>query len=242
MTVGLEVLQIIWINILLSGDNAVVIALACRELHGRARKAGIVLGAGAAVALRIVFTTIITQVLSVPYVKLVGGLVLFWIAAKLLTDEEDKAATVKGHSSLWGAVFTVVVADIVMSLDNVLAIAAAAHGSMVLIVLGLALSVPVVIGGSSLISGLMAKLPVLVWVGAALLGWIAAEMIVSDPLLEPVASTELVRQLSAAIGAALILAIGGYVAMRRAAARARQGGQGSGRQPMVNNATNQPKT
>jgi YjbE family integral membrane protein len=223
MAVGLEVLRIIWINILLSGDNAVVIALACRELHGREKSVGIVLGASLAVVLRIAFTAIVAQVLIVPYVKVVGGLVLLWIAVKLIAEEEEDQASVKGHATLWRAVGTVVVADIVMSLDNILAIAAAAHGSMTLIVIGLALSVPVVIGGSSLISALMAKLPLLAWAGAALLGWIAGDMVFSDPALAALVPTGLIHPaVYGAVSAAFVVVVGWYRMSRRAKSHSRR--------------------
>ena len=136
----LALLQIIWINILLSGDNAVVIALACRSLPPRERKIGVILGAGAAVVLRIIFTLMVVWLMEIPYLKLVGGLLLFWIAVKLLTDEADEAS-VKESDTIWNAVRTVAIADMVMSLDNVIAIAAAAKGSVALIVFGLCFGV-----------------------------------------------------------------------------------------------------
>ncbi len=176
----LQVLQIIWINILLSGDNAVVIALACRSLSPHQRKWGVILGAGAAVALRILFTLIVVRLMEIPYLKLIGGLLLLWIAVKLLVDETDEA-DVKESSTVWSAVQTIVIADLVMSLDNVVAIAAAAKGSFALIVFGLVLSVPLIVFGATLIITLLQKYPVLVWAGAALLGWVAGELIASDP-------------------------------------------------------------
>ena len=177
---ALAVLQIVWINILLSGDNAVVIALACRSLQPRQRKWGVIFGAGAAVALRVVFTLIVATMMALPWLKLVGGLLLLWIAVKLLIDETDESDVKESHT-VWSAVQTVVVADIVMSLDNVVAIAAAAKGDMTLIVLGLVLSVPLIVFGAQLIITLLQRFPVLVWAGAALLGWVAGELIASDP-------------------------------------------------------------
>jgi YjbE family integral membrane protein len=218
VTVGMEVGRIVWINILLSGDNAVVIALACRSLKGRQKVAGIVLGALLAVLLRIGFTGVVTTVLNIPYVKIVGGLVLLWIAVKLiLHDDEAEVHNVEGGATLRRAVATVVVADIVMSLDNVLAIAAAAHNDMALIVFGLALSVPLVIAGSSLISAVMSRFPVLAWTGAALLGWISGEMVFTDPVLRSFAPTEIVRALWALAAAILVIVIGWFLAMRRTA-------------------------
>jgi YjbE family integral membrane protein len=177
--------KIIWINILLSGDNALVIALACRGLEPRHRLWGMVLGAAAAVFLRIVFTGIVVQLMELPFLKLVGGLALIVIAAKLLVPEREDEEGVESASHLWAAVQIVVIADIVMSLDNVIAVAAAANGSMVLLVLGLAISVPLIVGGAALIMALLNSLPILVWAGAALLGWIAGDVIATDPAIQP---------------------------------------------------------
>ena len=177
--------KIIWINVLLSGDNALVIALACRGLKPRHRLWGMVLGAGAAVLLRIVFTGIVASLMALPYLKLVGGLALIVIAAKLLVPENEDEDDVASASHLWQAVQIVVVADIIMSLDNVIAVAAAANGSVPLLVLGLAISVPLIVAGAALIMALLSKLPILVWAGAALLGWIAGEVIATDPGVEP---------------------------------------------------------
>ena len=179
-TFAFQLLQIIWINILLSGDNALVIALACRALPPRERKIGVFLGAGAAVLLRIFFTLIVVTLLQIPYLKLVGGVLLFWVAVKLLTDETDESHVQESHT-VWNAVRTVAVADMVMSLDNVLAIAAAAKDSMPLIVFGLVLSVPLIVFGATLIITLLQRFPLLVWAGAGLLGWIAGTLIVEDP-------------------------------------------------------------
>jgi len=148
--------KIIWINILLSGDNALVIALACRGLEPRHRFWGMVLGAAAAVFLRIVFTGVVVQLMELPFLKLVGGLALIVIAAKLVVPEREDEEGVESASHLWAAVQIVVIADIVMSLDNVIAVAAAANGSMVLLVLGLAISVPLIVGGAALIMALLA--------------------------------------------------------------------------------------
>jgi YjbE family integral membrane protein len=178
--VGIQALKIIWINILLSGDNAIVIAMACRALPPRQRFWGIILGAGAAVLLRVFFTVILQYVLELPWLKLVGGLLLLWIAIKLLTQDEADEADIHGSDNLWGAVRTVAIADVVMSLDNVLAIAAAAKGNTGLIIFGLAISIPLIVAGATLIMALLTRYPVLVWAGAALLGWIAGELIVDD--------------------------------------------------------------
>jgi YjbE family integral membrane protein len=177
--------KIIWINVLLSGDNALVIALACRGLAPQQRLWGMIFGAAAAVVLRIIFTGIVATLMALPYLKLVGGLALIVIAAKLLVPEQEDEDSVHAASHLWAAVQIVVVADIVMSLDNVIAVAAAANGSVPLLVLGLAISVPLIVAGAALIMALLNKLPVLVWAGAALLGWIAGDVIATDPAVHP---------------------------------------------------------
>ena len=178
----LAVGKIIWINVLLSGDNALVIALACRGLRPRQRLWGMILGAGAAVVLRIIFTGIVATLMELPYLKLVGGLALIVIAAKLLVPEQDEEE-LQSASHLWAAVRIVVVADIVMSLDNVIAVAAAANGSVPLLILGLAISVPLIVAGAALIMALLNRLPILIWVGAMLLGWIAGDVAATDPAI-----------------------------------------------------------
>jgi YjbE family integral membrane protein len=177
--------QIIWINVLLSGDNALVVALACRGLEPRQRLWGMILGGAAAVVLRIIFTAIVATVMQQPYLKLAGGLALIVIAAKLLVPESKDEDGVKSASHLLAAVQIVVVADIVMSLDNVIAVAAAAKGSIPLLVLGLASSIPLIVAGAALIMALLDRLPVLVWAGAALLGWIAGDIIATDSAVHP---------------------------------------------------------
>jgi YjbE family integral membrane protein len=173
---------IIWVNIILSGDNAIVIALACRGLPEKQRFIGTILGAGVAIILRVIFTLLIAQLLGVPFLKIIGGLLLFWIAVKLVTDEagEDDIAS---SDKLWKAVQTVAIADIVMSLDNVLAIAAVAKGNTLLMVLGLVISIPMIVAGAQLIMKVLEKFPALVWAGAALLGYLAGEMIITDPVV-----------------------------------------------------------
>jgi YjbE family integral membrane protein len=178
----LAVVKIVWINILLSGDNAVVIALACRGLPPRQRLWGMILGAGVAVALRIVFTGIIASLLLLPYLKIAGGLALLYIAAKLLVPDDGREDGTEASQYLWRAVWIVAVADVIMSLDNVIAIAAAAAGNLALLVLGLAISVPLIVAGAALIMALLDRFPILIWGGAALLGWIAGEVIATDPV------------------------------------------------------------
>jgi YjbE family integral membrane protein len=180
----LAVGKIIWINVLLSGDNALVIAMACRGLQPRQRLWGMVIGAGIAVVLLIVFTGIVATLMVLPYLKLVGGIALLVIAARLLVPEEEGDDVTAG-TSLWHAVRIVVIADIVMSLDNVIAVAAAANGQFALLILGLAISIPMIVAGAALIMMVLDRLPILVWLGAMLLGWIAGEAIATDPAIHP---------------------------------------------------------
>ena len=161
--------KIMWINILLSGDNALVIAMACRGLPPRQRFWGMILGAGVAVLLRIIFTLIVVTLMGLPYLKLVGGLALLFIAAKLLVPEHEDEEGVESASHLWAAVQIVAIADIVMSLDNVIAVAAAAGGSVPLLVIGLAISVPLIVAGAALIMALLTRLPA--WYGRAQACW-----------------------------------------------------------------------
>ena len=177
--------KIIWINVLLSGDNALVIALACRGLQPKQRVWGMVLGAGVAVLLRVIFTGIVASLMALPYLKLVGGLALLFIAAKLLVPEKEDEDGVQAAAHLWAAVRIVAIADIIMSLDNVIAVAAAANGSFVLMMLGLAISIPMIVAGAALIMALLDRVPALIWLGAALLGWIAGEVIATDPAVAP---------------------------------------------------------
>jgi YjbE family integral membrane protein len=180
----LAVGKIIWINVLLSGDNALVIAMACRGLHGRHRLWGLIIGTSIAVMLLIAFTGIVTTLMALPYLKLIGGLALLVIAAKLLVPEDENHEIAAG-TTLWHAIRIVVIADIVMSLDNVIAVAAVANGQLVLLVLGLAFSIPMIIAGAALIMFVLERLPILVWLGAMLLGWIAGNVIESDPAVQP---------------------------------------------------------
>lgn len=176
----LLLVKIVWIDVLLSGDNAVVIAMACRELPQNKRLFGMLFGAGGAIFLRIVLTAAAALVLNVPYIKLFGGLALLYIAVKLLKPQEDEDADIHASTSLLSAVGVIVVADATMSIDNIVAIAAASGGSLLLLGLGLAISIPLIVTGAALIVRILDKLPVLVWAGAGLLGWIAGEMIFAD--------------------------------------------------------------
>jgi YjbE family integral membrane protein len=178
----IALLEIIWIDLLLSGDNAVVIALACRSLPEHQRMRGILLGSGAAVALRIIFTFLLVAVLAVPFVKLGGGLLLIWIAVRLAVEGEGKE-DIKPAKSIWTAVRTIVIADALMSLDNVVAITAAAKGELVLIIFGTLLAVPLILFGSSLLVNLFSRYPILIWVGSALLGFVGGELAAEEPFV-----------------------------------------------------------
>jgi YjbE family integral membrane protein len=180
----LAVGKIIWINVLLSGDNALVIAMACRGLAPRQRLWGMVIGAGIAVVLLIAFTGVVARLMVLPYLKLVGGIALMVIATRLLVPE-DEGDEVTAGTSLWHAIRIVVIADIVMSLDNVIAVAAAANGQLPLLILGLAISIPMIVAGAALIMMVLDRFPVLVWLGATLLGWIAGDVIETDPAVQP---------------------------------------------------------
>lgn len=173
--------QIILVNVILSGDNALVIALACRNLQKKHQKPAILIGSAGAIVLRIIFVLIIDQLLKIGYLKLIGGLLLLWIGIKLVQGEEEGEDGVKAAGSLWAAVRTIIIADAVMSLDNAIAIAAAAKGDTVLIVLGLVISIPLIIFGATLIMLLLNRFPIIVIAGGGLLGWIAGEVIATDP-------------------------------------------------------------
>ena len=175
-----SLLQIIWIDLLLSGDNAIVIAMAVRSLPEKQRKVGIWLGCGAAVGLRILFAVVVSYLLNIPFLKVVGALLLLWIAIKLAKGEEESHSEIEASDNLWKAVRTIAIADAVMSLDNVLAIAAAARGHFELFIFGLLLTIPLIIFGANMLSKVLERFPILVWFGAALLGWIAGEMLISD--------------------------------------------------------------
>ena len=209
-------LRIVVINILLSGDNAVVIALACRNLPHRQRIWGMAIGAGVAVVLLIVFTGVVARLMELPYLEAAGGIALFCIAVKLLLPEDPDETEVQAEAHLWRAVRIVVVADVIMSLDNIIAVATAAQGNLILLVMGLAVSIPIIIAGAALIMALLDRLPILVWIGAALLGWVAGEAIVGDKAIGPALAAAFgegfARHLQWAVsaaGAVLVLVVGG---------------------------------
>jgi YjbE family integral membrane protein len=207
----LAVLQIIWIDLLLSGDNAVVIALACRQLPPNQRAWGIALGTLVAIGLRVLFTGLITTLMTMAYVKLIGGVLLIWIAIKLLGPEENGNHEITPVNNLWHAVKIIAIADAVMSLDNVIAIAMAARGSYALLMFGLAVSIPLIMAGAAIVMALLERFPVIVWAGAALLGWIAGEIIAKDPLitgaLDP-ATAHSASLIGAVLGAVFVLCVG----------------------------------
>jgi YjbE family integral membrane protein len=176
-------LKIIGVNIILSGDNAVVIALAARSLPPKQQKAAVLWGSGAAVVMRIILTVFAVALLMLPWLKLVGSLLLFWIGIKLLIPEED-TEDVDASENLIAAIKTILIADLVMSIDNVIAVAAAAGGSLTLLILGLAISIPLVIFGSTMLLHLMERWPIIITVGGGLLGFVAGEMLVTDPALK----------------------------------------------------------
>ena len=226
-------LKIIGVNIVLSGDNAVVIALAARSLPQKQQKQAIFWGAGAAVVLRIVLTVFAVALLALPWLKIIGSLLLFWIGIKLLIPE-DEDANINASEHLFTAIKTILIADLVMSLDNVIAVAAAAGGSMTLLILGLAISIPLVVFGATLLVHLMERYPAIITIGAGLIGWVAGEMLVTDPALEGWLTSLGVRfaegkpyvgQLSlelivGAIGVAIVVVWGLWLAKRHHAAAA----------------------
>jgi YjbE family integral membrane protein len=202
-------IKIIWINIILSGDNAVVIALAARSLPAEQQKKAIMFGSGAAVVLRIGLTVVAAKLLELSYLQIIGGILLLWIGTQLLHGEDEDDGADGEKSGLWVAIRTILIADLVMSLDNVIAVAAAAKGSMTLLVLGLAISIPLVIFGSKLMIKLMDRFPVIITFGAALIGWVGGETIVSDVALKSIVEANgWLHYVAPAAGAALVLAIG----------------------------------
>jgi YjbE family integral membrane protein len=221
----LTALQIMGINILLSGDNAVVIALAVRELPPKERFWGRVFGAGAAAILLILFTGIVATLMQLPYLKLVGGLALFWVAIKLVVPQpHDPEGTTEAVQDLWRAVRVVVVANIVMSLDNVIAVAAAAKGNYVLLALGLAVSIPVVIAGSALFLFIIERFPIVVWAGGALLGWIAGGLLPDDPMVMTHIPADIADTVDAACGiaGAIVVVLAGLFMARSQSARQKE--------------------
>ena len=224
-TFWLALAQIIWVNILLSGDNAVVIALAARSLPPKQQKQAIQIGSGAAIVMRIVLTLVAAQLLQLPWLKLIGALLLVYIGVTLLLPEDEGDGDGKGaNAGMVAAVRTILIADLVMSLDNVIAVAAAAKGNTTLLVAGLAISIPLVIFGSTLLLKVIERFPFIVWLGAALLGFIAGEILVDDPAVHDgivaVAqglgiTADMLPKIAGAIGAGIVVAIGKAILARR---------------------------
>ena len=218
LDIGWEILEIIWINILLSGDNAILIALACRQLPPLQRRWGVFLGALGGVFLRVLFTLIFVELMEIPLLKALGSILLLIVAVKLLIDETEPS-DVTAKPNLWGAVISIITADAVMSLDNVIAIAAAARGSAHLIIFGLVLSVPIVMFGAGFLLKALERLPLLVWAGAGLLGWVSGEMMASDPVVRAYTQDHIehatFEQALCLIGAGSVLAIAFVIKSRR---------------------------
>ena len=211
----LAVLSIIFIDIILSGDNSVVIALAVQTLPVEKRRKGIIIGAGAAVAMRVVFTMVASHLMQTPLIKLAGGLAILWIAVKLLMENEEVRAHKKPAEGMWHAIRIIMIADLSMSIDNVLAVAGASKGSASLLWFGLGLSIPLVIFASSILSKLMSKYPIIVLLGSLLLGKVGGEMVVTDPFLQNwLPHNSWFHHVGAAIGVALVLGMSFWIRRR----------------------------
>jgi len=223
--------QIILINIVLSGDNAVVIAMASRSLPPAQQKKAIIFGSVGAIVLRVVLTFFAVYLLTLPYLKLVGAALLLWIGVGLLQGE-DGEENLEGHSGLFAAIKTIVVADLVMSLDNVVGVAAAAKGNIPLLVFGLVISIPLIIFGSTIILKLMSRFPVIITAGAALLGWVAGEMAMSDPAIHHWAEQQhMLHWLVPGLGAVLVVLVGKWLASRAPAPKTAEAGEHPADQP-----------
>ncbi len=220
----LAVLSIVVIDLVLAGDNAVVIAMAVKNLHGRERKLGIILGSGGAVVVRVLCTFLVAQLLNMSFVKLVGGLVIFWIAVKLLTEGTKEESHTKEATSLWGALWVIIVADLSMGIDNMLAVGAASHGNLFLLLFGLLLSIPMVVLLSTWLSAIMDRYPIILWIGAAVLGKVGAQMVVTDPWVRGlVAVPKWGEYASMAIGVAFVVLFSKWVIDRRKGKMAPEG-------------------
>ena len=214
----LGLLQIIWIDIILSGDNAVVIALACRRLPPHQQRVAILAGTGAAIGLRVAMATVVTLLLEISYLKLIGSVLLLWIAIKLLAPQDEEGGDGASIGNLWQAIRTIVIADFVMSLDNVIGIAAAAKGSVLLLTLGLMISIPLIVFSSTVILRFMGRYPWIITLGGALLGYIAGEMAVTDRAVAGwVAShAPVLHTVAPILGIVFVVAVGKVLAVRAA--------------------------
>jgi len=211
-----RLLEIAFLNLLLSGDNAVVIALAVRSLPGRRRVLGMMWGTAGAVGLRLVFVAVVTLLLRLPLLRLAGGLLLVWIALRLVQPAGAEEGGGRHGTSFWEAIWIIIVADVAMSLDNVLAIAAAAHDDMVLVALGIASSIPIVIGGSTVLAALMNRSPWIIWLGGGLLGYVAGDLMLEDPAVPDLlgALTHILEYVGPATLGAAVAALGWWRARR----------------------------
>ena len=211
----LGLLLIIWINIILSGDNAVVIALAARSLPPEQQRKAILFGSGAAVVLRIGLTVVAAMLMNLEYLQIVGGALLLWIGAQLLEGEDDDEGESSEHNSMFAAIRTILIADLVMSLDNVIAVAAAAKGDQVLLIIGLAISIPMVIFGSTLMIKLMERFPIIITLGAALIGWVGGETMASDAVLRDFSAANSWFHMTAAVCGAVLVLVWGKLSQAR---------------------------
>jgi YjbE family integral membrane protein len=214
------VMQIIAIDIVLSGDNAVVIALACRNLPPEQRKRGIFWGVFGAISLRVVLTAFAASLLGYPFLKLVGGVLLLWIGVKLLLPEGDGEHEIEPAANLRGAIKTIILADFIMSLDNVIAVAAASRDSILLLLFGLAVSIPLIVWSSQIVLHYMERHPIIVTLGAGLLGYVAGSMMAGDPLIRDWVQPwqPALKYVAGVVGALLVVAAGHWIARRRARA------------------------
>jgi YjbE family integral membrane protein len=230
----IALLQIIGVNIVLSGDNAVVIALAARGLPAEQQKRAVAWGSGAAVIMRIVLTVVAVELLRLPYLKLIGAALLAYIAVKLLIPEGDEEGHGAGATGMGAAIRTILLADLVMSLDNVIGVAAAAKDSLLLLILGLAISIPLVVFGSTILLKLMDRFPIIITIGAGLLGWVAGEMAATDPIIKDWVNANMhwLHWVAPAIGAIFVIATGKWLASRTEPSH----------KPPVDLAGEQPKT
>jgi len=206
-------LEIVLVDLLLSGDNAVIIAMACRRLPRRQRRWGLVIGAGVSVTLLVVFAGVLTRLMQLPYFRLAGGLALIFIAIRLLVTEQREEDGIEASTRLWRAVWTVFLADLVMSFDNILAVVQVARGDLLLLAVGLAVSIPIVIAGAALVTELLDRVPLLIWAGSALLGWVAGQTIVGDGAIAGLVAadgrpSDGLEWLSGGVGAVLVIVFG----------------------------------
>jgi YjbE family integral membrane protein len=210
------VVSIVIIDLVLAGDNAVVIAMAVKNLHGRERKLGIILGSGGAVLVRVLCTFLVAQLLNMSFVKLAGGLVIFWIAVKLLTEGTKEESHAKEATTLWGALWVIIVADLSMGIDNMLAVGAASHGNLFLLLFGLLLSIPMVVLLSTWLSAIMDRYPIILWIGAAVLGKVGGQMVVTDPWVKGLFAVPKWGEYAAmAVGVAFVVLFSKWLISRR---------------------------